>query len=375
MRSRLDARHYVSPEVLAREQERIFRRLWIFAGFRTLLSAPDAFITHRIGGEPIVVQNGRDGVLRAFVNRCAHRQAPVQLEDFGQRRLACPYHGWTYDDLGQVKSIPGREANYGFSDACVADLRLQPVALRCIGNLVFVNLDREPMPMEAQFHESFLRRLEEVSAYLDDEALFATFEGGYNWKLNFENVVDWNHVRFVHAASFAPLMGLPRTGVAQPVALSEPPVPDEAIGDDLRDLSYEVAAPFEFRPWPWHGLVDRFCVDELYFNFFLYPNVNFISMAGAIFLTQQFMPAAPDRTEVRLTMCTARKKAKLPALPAILWAHLRSEKHVIDEDIRVLEGLQRGLAEGNTPVFHGAYESKLRSIAKVYLKLIADGPR
>ena len=104
--SRLTAEHYTSPEVFAGESAAIFSKLWIFAGFGTLVSAPDSFATHRIGNVPVILQMGRDRVLRAFVNRCAHRRAPIHLEAFGQKRLACPYHGWTYDDSGSVKSIP-----------------------------------------------------------------------------------------------------------------------------------------------------------------------------------------------------------------------------------------------------------------------------
>jgi phenylpropionate dioxygenase-like ring-hydroxylating dioxygenase large terminal subunit len=370
MRSLLGPEHYLSADIFDREQQCIFRRLWIFAGFKTLLTGSDAFLTHSIGGRPIVIQNGR-GKLRAFINRCAHRQGAIQLADHGQRRLACPYHGWVYNDEGRVKSIPGCEAIYGFSPEQIGELGLTPVALECVGNLVFVNLDSKPMPLDAQFHEAFLRRLEHVSSYIDDEALFAQFRAAYNWKLNFENVVDWNHVQYVHSKSFAPLMPASRPGASKPPP-SPPPAPDSEIGDDLRDLSYEAQAPFTHRHWPWHDWVDRFVEDDLYFNFFLYPNVNFISIAGVTFLAQQFNPVAPNATDVRLTMTTARKRQRIPALPAILWSHMKSEKHVIDEDIAVLEGLQRGLTESGEHAMQGSYEYRLRSMAKTYRRLLRE---
>jgi hypothetical protein len=53
---------------------------------------------------------------------------------------------------------------------------------------------------------------------------------------------------------------------------------------------------------------------------------------------------------------------------------MKSEKRVIDEDVRVLEGLQRNLVgEGET--IHGAYEYPLRRAAKVYLRLMDEAPR
>jgi phenylpropionate dioxygenase-like ring-hydroxylating dioxygenase large terminal subunit len=229
------------------------------------------------------------------------------------------------------------------------------------------------MPLEAQFHSTFLRRLAEVSSFIDDQALHARFTANYNWKLNFENVIDWNHVPFVHSASFAPMMpGLRERSSVVPEL--KPPVPDPELSDDLRDLSYESQAPFQFKHWPWHNSLERFTSEERYFNFFIYPNVNFICMSGVIFLTQEFNPVSPSSTQVRLTMATARKRKRVPATPAILWGHMKSEKRVIDEDVRVLEGLQRNLVgEGET--IHGAYEYPLRRAAKVYLRLMDEAPR
>ena len=370
MRSILAASDYTSPAVYVDEERRLFRRLWIVAGFRSLLDAPDAFLTHRIGGVPIVVQNTSSG-LKAFVNRCAHRQSAVQIADFGQRRLACPYHGWVYDDAGRVKSIPGNEANYGLAPGTVSTLGLEPVALRTVGGLVFVNLDDDPMPLEEQFGAAFLERIEAVTGMVGDDALFARFEGRYNWKLNFENVIDWNHVPFVHVSSFASLMPTLRPaapGERQPCA---PPAADDAIEDDLRELSYEARAPFDFRSWPWHDAVERCADTREYINLFIYPNVNYVVMAGAVHLIQQFCPAAVDRTDVRLTMALGRRKQRLPAAPAILWSQLKAEKAVIDEDVAVFEGIQRGFTDGSPQAMHGSYEYRLRRVAKVYRRLMA----
>jgi len=371
MRSLLAPSDYTSPAVLAGEERCVFRRLWIVAGFRATLDAPDAFLTHRIGGLPIVVQNTSSG-LKAFVNRCAHRQSPVQLADFGHRRLACPYHGWVYDDAGRVKSIPGNEANYGFAPGAVSTLGLEPVALRVVGGLVFVNLDPDPQPLEEQFHPAFLERLEQITGVAGDDALFAKFDGRFNWKLNFENVIDWNHVPFVHAGSFAPLLPSMRPPAPGERPACPPPVPDAEIEDDLRELSYESHSVFEFRKWPWHDAVESCAETRSYLNLFIYPNVNYIVMAGVVHTIQQFMPTAPDRTECRLTMALGKRKQRLPAAPAILWGHLKAEKRVVDEDLVVFEGIQRGFADASPHAMHGHYEYRLRRVAKVYRRLMAS---
>ena len=45
MKSRMQPRHYLSQEVFDREREKIFRKLWVFAGLRTMLRQNNDFIT------------------------------------------------------------------------------------------------------------------------------------------------------------------------------------------------------------------------------------------------------------------------------------------------------------------------------------------
>jgi hypothetical protein len=139
----------------------------------------------------------------------------------------------------------------------------------------------------------------------------------------------------------------------------------------MRDLSFTADAPFDFRHWPWHDNVDRFTDEARYFNFYIYPNVNFTAIAGVFFPIQQFNPAAPDRTDYMMWVLTGHQKEPNPATPAILWGQAKGEKSVIDEDIVVLEALQRGLGPGSVPAFHGAYEAHLRSMASIYLERLA----
>lgn len=44
--------------------------------------------------------------LTAFVDRCAHRLAPLRIGTVCGEVLQCKYHGWTYDSSGQCTSVP-----------------------------------------------------------------------------------------------------------------------------------------------------------------------------------------------------------------------------------------------------------------------------
>lgn len=365
MFSELTSQHYTDPAIFDQEQVRVFGKLWVFAGVRTLLEESDQFLTRTIAGIPIVIQN-MSGTLKAFENQCAHRQMPLQFEEYGQRRLACRYHGWTYDADGCAKTIPDEQRLYQFSPQARASLCLREFALEVIGNLVFINVDPCPMPIEQQFTAEFRAALENISGHFSSQAIHARIPVSYNWKLNFENVLDSNHVPYVHPRTFQPLIKAQVDGdVSLPAATS---VDDTA----LSNLSYMSTTPMTLPAWPWHDMVNRFGDTDLYYNYFIYPNVNFISLGGLIFLIQQFDPVSPDRSEVRFTLMTASETQRIGALPTILWGHMKGEKRVLDEDCVLLEALQARLHAGGRRAFHGAYETQLRRVAEVYLRLMDD---
>jgi len=68
---------YVDPEILRREQERIFRSAWQYAGHTGEAPEPGTFFTTQAGRTPVVVTRARDGELRAFLNVCRHRGFPL----------------------------------------------------------------------------------------------------------------------------------------------------------------------------------------------------------------------------------------------------------------------------------------------------------
>jgi phenylpropionate dioxygenase-like ring-hydroxylating dioxygenase large terminal subunit len=369
MLSLLSQEDYVSDEVLALEQVKLFRRLWIFGALKQLLTEPNAFATRIIGGIPIVLQNC-NGTIKAFSNQCLHRQMPLQWGTYGKRPLLCRYHGWSYDNNGSPKHIPAQQELYCFQEQEVGAMRLRQFAVECVGNLVFVNLGEDPIPIREQFSDALLARLAAISGSFDTEVIHAHIDAKYNWKLNFENVLDGNHVRYLHPRTFMPYMQ-GGTGVVQKVDAGPLQARLEEIRDcKLSDLSYESTAQFKLAPKAWHRDVSRFGSEDVYYNFFLYPNVNFISIGGYVFLVQQFNPVTPGKTEVDFSLMTARKNRRIPASAAILWAHMSAEKEVLNEDIRALEVLQASLHSGGVSANHGAYEKQLMMNHAIYRQLM-----
>ncbi|MEI9915787.1 MAG: aromatic ring-hydroxylating dioxygenase subunit alpha [Methylovirgula sp.] len=216
LQSVLPPKVYLSEDILALENERIFKSLWIFAGLRSALANRNAFFTRKIGGVPVVVTTDGE-TIRAFENLCAHRSMPIQQEACGNRALICPYHAWTFNQDGSLRAM-ARPHLYDLRRAEKENIRLREFSVEIVGNLIFVNLAPEPAPFATQFTPEFMAEIKTASEHFDQVYAYTTFEVGYNWKLNFENVVDYNHVPFIHSASFGSM--LPRQEVASPCRTS-----------------------------------------------------------------------------------------------------------------------------------------------------------
>jgi phenylpropionate dioxygenase-like ring-hydroxylating dioxygenase large terminal subunit len=93
---------YTSPEIYEFEKEAIFYREWLCVGREIWARKPGDYFTTSHVGEPIVIVRNGDGVLKAFSSVCRHRAALV-AEGHGTRRsFQCPYHHWTYGQIGRA---------------------------------------------------------------------------------------------------------------------------------------------------------------------------------------------------------------------------------------------------------------------------------
>jgi len=367
MESILSSHRYISESNHEIEKERLFRKLWIYACMVSAVAEDLAFATRKIGGISVIIQNC-DGELRAFENKCPHRLMPLHSEEFGQGRLLCPYHGWVFDNDGKTKSIPKESELYLFTSEDRKKLCLNEFAVAKIGQLVFVNLDPNPIDIRQQFKPELINEIEKITAHFGSVAVHLNIPCRYNWKLNFENVLDPNHIAYVHTKSFQPLV------VAEKIEEKSANGVNELmpISSALVDQSFHSITRMHIERWPWHDLVDHYGKEGEYHNFFLFPNVNFISVGGLVFLVQQFDPVSAGETQVRFTLCGAREKSRIPSLPAILRGHLKGEVDVFNEDRVYLERLHANLSPDSNRVQHGKYEYRIQSFAAAYLECMQE---
>src|SRR5579884_1784293 len=94
----LDASWYVSPDIFARERERVFATSWICVGRSEQIATSGAFFTTEIANESLIVTRDANGKAHAFYNVCRHRGTRLCEQDAGTFKgsIQCPYHAWTY---------------------------------------------------------------------------------------------------------------------------------------------------------------------------------------------------------------------------------------------------------------------------------------
>jgi phenylpropionate dioxygenase-like ring-hydroxylating dioxygenase large terminal subunit len=78
-------------------------------GYSSELPRPGTCCTKTVMGRSILLTRASDGRVRAFDNICLHRQSRIADGCGAARRLACPYHSWTYDLDGALVGVPGKE--------------------------------------------------------------------------------------------------------------------------------------------------------------------------------------------------------------------------------------------------------------------------
>jgi phenylpropionate dioxygenase-like ring-hydroxylating dioxygenase large terminal subunit len=136
---------YTDPAFAALEHERLWSRVWQVAGREEQVAAPGEVLEYRIGDASVLVARDHDGALHAMRNACRHRGSPlVQDHAHVDDCLQCPYHGWTYELDGRLRSVVDAD---DFGDRLPEGLRLAPVAVDTFGGFVFVNLDAGAAPL------------------------------------------------------------------------------------------------------------------------------------------------------------------------------------------------------------------------------------
>ncbi len=202
----INRRAFIDPEVYEAEMKHIFEATWVFVGLESQIPNPNDFISTYIGRHPVLLSRDKDNKICCLLNTCRHRGTVVCPFKHGNRKLhVCRYHAWSYDSGGRNVAIPERAAGQypaAFDDA---DHDLIRVArLDSYRGFIFASLSADVPELDDFLGDakSFLDLVIDQSPTGQVEVvpgeISYTFDA--NWKLQFENGLDYYHFGATHAS-------------------------------------------------------------------------------------------------------------------------------------------------------------------------------
>lgn len=193
---------YTNPRLFEIEMRKIWGGVWTYLCHESELPERNSFRRVRMGKRDLIVTRDKDGNINALYNRCAHRASSVCHEFSGKSPVfVCPYHGWSYNNKGDLMGVPMAE---GYGDNFdKSRLGLKKLArVESFKGFIFGTVN-EAMPslvdylgLAGDVLTDFINRAPNGKLELSAGAWRNTYTG--NWKLAWDNAADMYHVPFAH---------------------------------------------------------------------------------------------------------------------------------------------------------------------------------
>jgi choline monooxygenase len=352
--------HYIDPAVFAEERQAVLFNNW--PGLATASDVPEIgdAVPLTFLGMPLLIVRDRSGQVRVFQNTCRHRgmilvDAPRKIDG----AIRCPYHSWCYSTEGRLVSTPhvggpGQNTHQGIDRAL---LGLFEIRSHVWMDVIWINISGTALPFE-QANADLIARWAEFDKPLHHGGADSRFQLSVNcnWKLAVENYCESYHLPWVHPGlnSYSRLEDHYHIEKSGHYSGQGTLVYRQIKGED--GLSFPDFA----------DLSDKWDTAAEYVT--VYPNVLMGVHRDHTFAII-LVPEGPEKTteNVHLYYAEAETDPELRARNTDQW------KHVFEEDIFVVEGMQRRhgvqfdggrfspAMDGPTHLFHDWIASRLEA--------------
>lgn len=196
---------YYDADRYSAERE-IFRRTWLNLAEEAELPNPGDWVVRdvRMLSSSVIIVRGKDGVVRAFHNICAHRGMKLVWDDSGRGgKFSCPYHAWMFDSLGDLVNIPDEGC---FPHVDREKSGLTPISCDTWGGFVYVNLDDDPAQSLVEFLGPAAEALQGApfEAFPTSARISSTINA--NWKLALEAQTEGYHAAMLHGKTVGKML-------------------------------------------------------------------------------------------------------------------------------------------------------------------------
>ena len=197
----LPSKSYTYNEFWEKECNTVLSNGWLFIGFVHELSKSGDVLPIFIAGKPILLVKNENNKISAFHNVCSHRCLKLVGEKKNVGKLIrCPYHSWSYDLEGNLKSAPhiggiNQHKPKGFN---FKNHGLKPIRIHIWHDWIFINLNGKAKKFE-EYAKPLFSKFKNIDF---DKIIYATTldfgKINTNWKFLIENFIEPYHVQFVH---------------------------------------------------------------------------------------------------------------------------------------------------------------------------------
>ena len=331
--------HYVDPAMFEEERRKVLFANWAGIGFGKDVPEPGDAKPVDFLGVPLLLVRDETGTVHVYQNTCRHRgmilvDSPRNIRG----AIRCPYHSWCYTLQGNLRTTPhvggpGKSRDDNIDRAALGLIRIASAIWQ---DVVFVNIDGQAPPFE-EVHADLLTRWRNFNqpVYAAGGASSFKLEVQTNWKLAVENYCESYHLPWVHPGlnSYSRLedhYNIERRG--------------EYSGQG--SLVYRQIETEDGTRFPdFEGLDGMWDTGAEYVA--VYPNVLLGVHRDHTFAIL-LEPVALDRTIEHVEIYYARPPEALA--PDLLARNAEQWKLIFEEDIFVVEGMQKGR---NGPFFDG----------------------
>jgi phenylpropionate dioxygenase-like ring-hydroxylating dioxygenase large terminal subunit len=316
----LEAHYYTDPAIFEAETRGLLAKTWQFACHGSDIPSPGCYTCFSVAGESLFAVRGQDEQVRVFYNVCQHRAHQLVSGSGTSSVIVCPYHAWSYELTGALRSGPNIKNIEGFdkSTICLTEVRVENFL-----GFVFVNLDLQATPMDDWFPDA-RRELEEwvpnwsSLKYLE----WVEIPEKCNWKVSIENYSECYHCALNHR-TFAQGVVKPETYDIQPQGKC---LRHTTQCQNLENMTYDIQSGFAHH--------------DQYSSWFLWPMFSFQVYPGNVLNTYHWRAIDTNNVVVWRGWYSVDGAED----ETIRNLAIQDRETTVEEDIHLVESVQRGLS-------------------------------
>lgn len=202
---------YLDPDFYELEIKYMWRKTWLYVAHESEFPNVGSYKVLDVPFAPVVMVRGKDQKIRAFLNSCRHRGAPVVRQKCGTaKRLACQFHAWNYNLDGTLHYVPDERDFVGLKKE---ERGLIPLRCEAAGRFLFINFDLDAIPL-SEFLEPVARRIPKI--FNAPEIRFVdkrSYEVPCNWKSTVDGTLEFYHGPYIHSRTAGQFIDLDATCV------------------------------------------------------------------------------------------------------------------------------------------------------------------